>query len=522
MIPKIIHQTWINRSIPESLQGYVASWSRLHSDWEVRLWTDDDLASLVRDEYPHLAEQYFGYPRAIQRADLGRYLVLRSHGGVYADLDAEALRSFDALLQQDRPILAEEPRSHLAEKPAVVRGLTRIVSNAVMASPAGHPFWDEVIDLSVRCRHALDPLDSTGPFLLSGAVDAANIDIRPVVIPGYMFSPSDKYGRLGADHNEAIPALAQHHWHHTWIPDEKPLSRSVRIKTALRKARLRWDERRVEDLALREGFVDRATLARNAPATGTVIIAIPVRNAAQTLDALLERIDALDFPPERLSIAFLVGNSTDDSLSRLKDYLENSKSRFRRTTLLEREYAASEQGPRWSVGNQRKRRSRIAQVRNELLSEALADEDWVLWIDADIIDFPPNILKRMLAERARVVHPDSVRHDDGKSFDQNAWISIDEPKDHQWIKHVRDGLYQPPPHHLRLYLHDLRYLPRVRLESVGGTMLLVDANIHRAGIAFPDQPYRRLIETEAFAAMARRFGVEIVGLPQVQIRHADC
>ena len=95
MIPRIIHQTWRDRDIPPSLQAYVASWPRLHPGWEIRLWTDDDLAALVRQEYPHLAEQYFGYPRAIQRADLGRYLVLRSHGGVYADLDAEALRSFD-------------------------------------------------------------------------------------------------------------------------------------------------------------------------------------------------------------------------------------------------------------------------------------------------------------------------------------------------------------------------------------------------------------------------------------------
>ena len=523
MIPRIIHQTWRDRDIPPSLQAYVASWPRLHPGWEIRLWTDDDLAALARQEYPHLAEQYFSYPRAIQRADLGRYLVLRSHGGVYADLDAEALRSFDVLLQQDRPLFAEEPRSHLAEKPAVVRGLTtRIVSNAVMVSPAHHPFWDVVIDLAVQCRHALDPLDATGPFLLTGAVDAASVRIRPDVIPGYMFSPHDKYGRLCADRNDAVPALAQHHWCHTWIPDEKPLSRNVRIKTALRKARLRWRERRAESPALREDAVDRVTLARNAPANGSVLIAIPVRNAAQTLDALFARILALDFPPERLSIAFLVGNSTDDSLARIKAFLEeNSHGRFRRATLLEQDFAIRGQGPRWSVALQRERRSRIARARNLLLRDGLQAEDWVLWIDADIIDFPTDTLKRLLAERARVVHPDSVRKAGGPSFDQNAWISVGEPEDHQWIKHVHDGLYQPPAHHLRLYMHDLRYLRRVPLESVGGTMLLVDANVHRAGIVFPETPYRRLIETEAFAALARRLGVDLVGLPQLQTLHAD-
>jgi len=522
MIPKIIHQTWRDRNIPPSLQGYVASWPRLHPGWEIRLWTDDDLALLVRQEYPHLAEQYFGYPRAIQRADLGRYLVLHHQGGVYADLDAEALRSFDVLLQQDRPLFAEEPRSHLAEKPAIVRGLTaRIVSNAVMVSPARHPFWDVAIDLAVLCRHALDPLDATGPFLLTGAVDATSVRIRPDVIPGYMFSPNDKYGRLCADRNDAVPALAQHHWCHSWIPEEQPLSRSVLIKTALRKGRLRWRERGTESPALREDAVDRVALARHAPANGSVLIAIPVRDAASTLDALFARILALDFPPERLAIAFLVGNSSDDSLALIQAFLERHRSRFCRTTLLEHDFAISGQGPRWSLALQRKRRSRIARARNLLLREGLLAEDWVLWIDADIIDFPKDVLKRMLAERARVVHPDSVREKNGRSFDQNAWISVREPEDHQWIKHVHDGLYQPPAHHLRLYMHDLRYLPRVRLDSVGGTMLLVDANIHRAGIVFPDTPYRRLIETEAFAALARHHGVELVGLPQLQTRHAD-
>ncbi|MCX5519506.1 glycosyltransferase [Kaistia defluvii] len=522
MIPTIIHQTWRDRNIPPSLQGYVASWPRLHPGWEIRLWTDDDLALLVRQEYPHLAEQYFGYPRAIQRADLGRYLVLHHQGGVYADLDAEALRSFDVLLQQDRPLFAEEPRSHLAEKPAIVRGLTaRIVSNAVMVSPARHPFWDVAIDLAVLCRHALDPLDATGPFLLTGAVDATSVRIRPDVIPGYMFSPKDKYGRPCADRNDAVPALAQHHWCHSWIPEEQPLSRSVRIKTALRKVRLRWRERGTESPALREDAVDRVALARHAPANGSVLIAIPVRDAASTLDALFARILALDFPPERLAIAFLVGNSSDDSLALIQAFLERHRSRFSRTTLLEHDFPMSGQGPRWSLSLQRKRRSRIARARNLLLREGLLAEDWVLWIDADIIDFPKDVLKRMLAERARVVHPDSVREKDGRSFDQNAWISVREPEDHQWIKHVHDGLYQPPAHHLRLYMHDLRYLPRVRLDSVGGTMLLVDANIHRAGIVFPDTPYRRLIETEAFAALARHHGVELVGLPQLQTRHAD-
>lgn len=503
------------------MQAFVASWPLLHPGWEIRLWTDDDLTQLVATEYPHLAGLYSGYGLPIQRADLGRYLVLRSHGGVYADLDAEALRPFDEWLASDRPVFAEEPRSHLAEPVVVTRQIRFLVSNAVMASPAGHPFWDDVIALALQCRHATGPLDSTGPFLLTGAVLAADPAIRPEILPGYMVSPRDKAGRPCPDIDPARPPLAQHHWHSTWVGPEERLRLSVRLKTALRRMRLHGRERHLEPPERREAAVDRATLARTAPADGTVLIAIPVRNAGATLDALLARVEALDFPPKRLSIAFLVGNSEDDSLDRLQRFVARVGGRFRRVTLLRQDFPAPDRGVRWALRHQRVRRSRIARVRNRLLQAALADEDWVLWIDADIVDFPADILRRMLAEKARVVHPDCVRESGGGSFDLNAWIAAAEPRDHQWIKHVHDGLYQPPIGHLRLYQHDLRHLRRVNLESVGGTMLLVDANLHRAGITFPDEPYRRRIETEAFAALARQFGIDLVGLPQIQIRHAE-
>jgi hypothetical protein len=52
-------------------------------------------------------------------------------------------------------------------------------------------------------------------------------------------------------------------------------------------------------------------------------------------------------------------------------------------------------------------------------------------------------------------------------------------------------------------------------------MLLVDANCHRAGLRFPERPYRYLIETEGFGMMARDSGVIPRGLPQVEIRHAN-
>jgi hypothetical protein len=55
---------------------------------------------------------------------------------------------------------------------------------------------------------------------------------------------------------------------------------------------------------------------------------------------------------------------------------------------------------------------------------------------------------------------------------------------------------------------------------VGGSTLLVHGDVHRAGVGFPEIPYRDLLETEAFGMLARDCGVIPVGLPQVTVIRA--
>ncbi len=93
-------------------------------------------------------------------------------------------------------------------------------------------------------------------------------------------------------------------------------------------------------------------------------------------------------------------------------------------------------------------------------------------------------------------------------------------KDYQYYRWVKDGLYQPPSDFWgRLHLSDLRHLDKVELHGVGGTMLLVDASLHRAGLIFPEKPYKDLVETEGLGVLARDVGVPAVGLPKVEIFH---
>lgn len=57
----------------------------------------------------------------------------------------------------------------------------------------------------------------------------------------------------------------------------------------------------------------------------------------------------------------------------------------------------------------------------------------------------------------------------------------------------------------------------IDLDGVGGTALLVKADVHRDGAMFPPFPFYHLIETEGFAKMARRLGWKSYGLPNYYV-----
>ena len=165
--PKIIHQTWKDEQVPASLAACQESWKRFNPDWEYRLWTDADNDALVQDEFSSLLDLYRSLPRAIHRADFARVLYLWRFGGLYVDLDIEALRPANELLDGHSCTLGTEPKLH-AER---LRGVEQVVCNAAMASEPNHPFWEKMI-AEIRDRSTQgsgDPVWMTGPLCLQAA-----------------------------------------------------------------------------------------------------------------------------------------------------------------------------------------------------------------------------------------------------------------------------------------------------------------------------------------------------------------
>ncbi|HKN11006.1 MAG TPA: hypothetical protein VJ376_16225 [Pseudomonadota bacterium] len=241
-----------------------------------------------------------------------------------------------------------------------------------------------------------------------------------------------------------------------------------------------------------------------------------MKSASRHLDGYFAGLERLTYPHRLLSLGILEGDSRDDTFDQLKRRLPASCPSFARKQLVKKDFGFQipDSTPRYTAIYQPQRRATLARARNHLLFRALRDEDWVLWLDVDVTEFPPDILQRLIALNRDIVHPHCVVEYGGKSYDVNAW---------------RDNG--------RLHMEDLRGQGMVRLDAVGGTMLLVRADRHRDGLVFPPFFYggrsrwvrdpnpllgRTVgeIETEGLAIMAKDMGIECWGLPDLEIRHA--
>jgi glycosyltransferase involved in cell wall biosynthesis len=245
-----------------------------------------------------------------------------------------------------------------------------------------------------------------------------------------------------------------------------------------------------------------------------VLILTPMKSATKHLDAYFSALAKLTYPRRLLSLGILESDSTDGTYADVETRLERED--FRRKILLKRDFGFQipPDFARYSAAFQPTRRAILARARNQLLFRALGDEDWVLWLDVDVIAYPHDIVERLLSFGRDILHPHCVTEPGGDTFDRNAW---------------RDGGRQ--------HMSDLRGQELVRLDAVGGTMLMVRADCHRDGLVFPPffyggrsrwardpHPLRSHavgeIETEGLGLLAKDMGIECWGLPDLEILHA--
>ena len=156
-----------------------------------------------------------------------------------------------------------------------------------------------------------------------------------------------------------------------------------------------------------------------------VLILTPLRNAAPWVNKYFDLLSELTYPHHLIDLAFLVGDSTDDTLAILAAELDRVQTRtdripFRSALIIEKDFGVTHSQDvkdRHSFAAQGPRRKAMGRARNYLLYSALKPEhSWVYWRDVDIWDSPKPILEDFMAHDRDVLVPSRSSE---KGFFQN-------------------------------------------------------------------------------------------------------
>src|ERR1700753_344380 len=136
-----------------------------------------------------------------------------------------------------------------------------------------------------------------------------------------------------------------------------------------------------------------------------VLILTPAKDAARHVGTYLRGVYSLTYPRQLLSLAIFEGDSIDSTYELFAQRIPELNATLRRAELYKKDfdYRLPPGLPRYAHHLQVQRRSVLAKSRNHLLFRALDDEDWVLWLDVDVVEYPADVIERLLAAGKEIV-----------------------------------------------------------------------------------------------------------------------
>ncbi|MDF2614693.1 MAG: hypothetical protein K0S71_2479 [Clostridia bacterium] len=196
LIPKVFHRIWIgSKPMPQEFIEYGETWKKHHPDWEMKLWTDENMIVLQNQDAYNNALHF------AQKADLARYEILYRFGGVYIDCDFECVRSIEELLKGIEAFAASED------------GCT--ISIGIMGCVPQNEIFKVIIENVPAWMKAFSMLPisgQTGPWFVTNLLRGnkkLKIFEKEKFYP-YYYTEKYKKGEVFKD------AYAIHHWAASW------------------------------------------------------------------------------------------------------------------------------------------------------------------------------------------------------------------------------------------------------------------------------------------------------------------
>lgn len=157
--------------------------------------------------------------------------------------------------------------------------------------------------------------------------------------------------------------------------------------------------------------------AQGAAAGEKLLVLTPLKDAAPWLDEYFENLARLSYPRNLISLAFLVSDSSDNTVAKLRARARRlaklpPDERYDSITILEKDFHFNLASvARHGFEGQPVRRNFIARARNYLLTAALRwDHAWVLWLDVDVVRYDPDILSDLQSIDKDIVVPNTLWH----------------------------------------------------------------------------------------------------------------
>lgn len=273
----------------------------------------------------------------------------------------------------------------------------------------------------------------------------------------------------------------------------------------------------------------------------TILILTPLARFYQEYwDNLLK----LTYPHELITLAFIIpknreGNAATTALQeQITKTQEGAEKKRFASIIIERQdfdpaLVTQTEAERHKMENQKSRRAAMSRARNSLLFTTLGPTtSWVLWLDADIIETPPNLIQDLASHDKPIIVPNcfqrywdpAAKERQERPYDFNSWQDSETAQDLAKQMGPDDILLEGYAD-MATYRTLMAYMAdeagdmhtEVPLDGVGGTALLVKADVHRDGAMFPPFAFYHLIETEGFAKMAKRLGWTATGLPNYKV-----
>ncbi|ROV90453.1 hypothetical protein VSDG_08433 [Cytospora chrysosperma] len=273
--PKKIWQTWKTDPLhfEERDSSTARSWLQKNPDFRYEVLTDNNDLGYVEQHFgpggfdrPDIVEMYRNINATIIKADLLRYMVMYAEGGVYADIDVEALKPVSRFIPdhryaeedidmvigveidqpqfKDHPILGKKSQSFcqwtFMARPGVPV-MMRLIENIMgwldgLARQQGVPISEVVLDFD-------QVISGTGPSAFTAAIIKEMNDNRPpgtVEINWDTFHELDEskvvsrvlvldveafaagQGHSDSGNHNARGALVKHHYHASNWPSRHP------------------------------------------------------------------------------------------------------------------------------------------------------------------------------------------------------------------------------------------------------------------------------------------------------------